>query len=187
MSDKVFIIILLLFVVIIFQQWQIRKIANNQKTNDNAAPSGNLFRTFFNWIVQKFRNLRIWDFIASLFGISGRIGRGKYFVSQLIVFVFSFYFYFCYYMTNGFDTFHQHGPSFYLICFSGLLSLAIAFCINISCIERRWHDMGHSGAFLFVNLILSSILWPYGYILSELIMLGTPGDKVANKYGEPPL
>lgn len=106
MSDKVFIIILLLFVVIIFQQWQIRKIANNQKTNDNAAPSGNLFRTFFNWIVQKFRNLRIWDFIASLFGISGRIGRGKYFVSQLIVFVFSFYFYFCYYMTNGFDTFH---------------------------------------------------------------------------------
>ena len=43
MSDKVFIIILLLFVVIIFQQWQIRKIANNQKANDNAAPSGYLF------------------------------------------------------------------------------------------------------------------------------------------------
>ncbi len=117
--------------------------------------------------------------MSSFFGFSGRIGRGTYWLSQLIVvLIVSLVIAAAFVLAKDNRTSgNDNTGSFLSILIIGIL---LNIAINVSVIVKRYHDRGKSGFWFWI------VLLPFGGIWQFIELGFVPGDEGDNHYGPPP-
>jgi uncharacterized membrane protein YhaH (DUF805 family) len=117
---------------------------------------------------------------SSLFGFSGRIGRGGWWFSQLIgLLIIGAWVGVAVAFGDPNQTPDTSGGGVYLVMF--ILSVLVICVINICATVKRYHDRGKNGFWIFISLV------PFIGGIWQLIECGMlPGDDGDNDYGPPP-
>ena len=117
--------------------------------------------------------------MSNFFGFSGRIGRGTYWLSQLIVvLIVSLVIAAAFVLAKDNRTSgNDNTGSFLSILIIGIL---LNIAINVSVIVKRYHDRGKSGFWFWI------VLLPFGGIWQFIELGFVPGDEGENHYGPPP-
>jgi uncharacterized membrane protein YhaH (DUF805 family) len=118
--------------------------------------------------------------VANLFGISGRVGRGTWWLGQILIIAVLV----GVAVLTGVSVAGEDGaqPDFsgamILLLLGGLL---LCITINVSVTVKRYHDRGKSGFWFFINFV------PFVGPIWQLIECGfCSGDDGDNEYGPPP-
>jgi uncharacterized membrane protein YhaH (DUF805 family) len=109
-----------------------------------------------------------------LFGFSGRIGRGPWWLGQLLNSLG-----WAIGLMFAAEAIKDTGSGLYWILAAG--SIIMAVWINLSGTVQRYHDRGKSGFWFFINLIPL-----IGWIIFFVELAFFPGTPGANRYGPPP-
>jgi uncharacterized membrane protein YhaH (DUF805 family) len=117
-----------------------------------------------------------------LIGFDGRIGRGKWWLGQLVNLFILVALAFALILSGSSGNFEEELSSFsgqqWLVLIIGLLA---ATSVNASVCVKRYHDRGKSGVWFFLCFI------PYIGAIWQLVELGFfRGEAGANKYGGEP-
>jgi uncharacterized membrane protein YhaH (DUF805 family) len=118
--------------------------------------------------------------VANLFGISGRVGRGTWWLGQILIIAVLIGSSVVAGVSLAGDDNARPDLSGAMIL---LLLVAVLLCvvINISVTVKRYHDRGKSGFWFFINFV------PFVGPIWQLIECGfCSGDDGDNKYGSPP-
>lgn len=122
-----------------------------------------------------------------LFGFSGRIGRGKWWLAQIVPIVI----WVALFMLFGaivriFDPSAEHGPGGLsagglLLGVTILVGCLVVAWINIAVCVKRYHDLNKSGWWYLITLV--PLIGPIWLVIECGFLAGWPGS---NRFGPPP-